>query len=200
MASNALNVNPYPSDEEEVFAGFSVEEIAEIQQRRQDFDREIEEMFDQSGTNSDVEIFVSGDEDDEEEDDESNESANEDAPPDLLQWSNTLSDINVEEFSVRDGPTKEFGIKVWMLADADNYYVPRFQIYLGKNRTNSELFQLKGLCYYVVWTLGEPYLDDHRHFFFDNFFTSTTLMRDLESRGMYACGTVRINRRDFPLI
>ena len=349
MASYDFNITPYSSDEEEVFAGFSVEEIAEIRQRRQHQD---EEMFDESGTNSDVEFFASGGEDDEEEDDESNESADEDAPPDSLQWSNTLSDINVEEFSVRHGPTKDlggqatskdflnlfinddyldeiarcsvayarskgdesfitnraeisaylglnilmgihrlpqlemfwdsdefigvegfkktipkqrfktlgkylhlvdpgdedandvlckvrslvtlledkfadayipgknvsvdeglvkfngrlsfkqympmkpdkFGIKVWMLADADNYYVPRFQVYLGKNRTNSELFQLKGLGYYVVWTLGEPYLDDHRHFFFDNFFTSTDLMRDLES----ACGTVRINRRDFP--
>lgn len=50
----------------------------------------------------------------------------------------------------------KFGIKVWLLADADTYYVPRFQVYLGKNRTNSELFQRKGLGYYVVWTLGEP--------------------------------------------
>ena len=94
----------------------------------------------------------------------------------------------------------KFGIKVWMLADADNYYVPRFQVYLGKNRTNSELFQRKGLGYYVVWTLGEPYLDNHRHFFFDNFFTSAELMRDLESRDTYACGTVRTNRREFPAV
>ena len=50
----------------------------------------------------------------------------------------------------------KFGIKVWMLADADNYYVPRLQIYSGKNQTTSALFQLKGLGYYVVWTLGEP--------------------------------------------
>lgn len=62
------------------------------------------------------------------------------------------------------------GIKVWLLADADTYYVPRFQVYLGKNRTNNELFRQKGLGFYVVWTLGEPYLDSHRHFFFDNFF------------------------------
>ncbi|XP_044181437.1 piggyBac transposable element-derived protein 4-like [Acropora millepora] len=111
MASYDFNVNPYSSDEEEVFAGFSVEEIAEIRQRRQhqDFDRDIEEMFDESGKNSDVEFFASGDEDDEEEDDESNESTDEDAPPDLLQWSNTLSDIDVEEFSVRHGPTKDLG-------------------------------------------------------------------------------------------
>ena len=76
----------------------------------------------------------------------------------------------------------KFGIKVWTLAKTDNYYVPRFQIYLGKNQTTSALFQLKGLGYYVVWTLGEPYSDDHCHFLFDNFFTSTDLLRDLESR------------------
>ena len=66
-------------------------------------------MFDESGTNSDVEIFASGDEDDEEEDDESNKSADEDAPPGALQWSNTLSNIIVEEFSVHHGPTKDLG-------------------------------------------------------------------------------------------
>ena len=69
---------------------------------------EIAEMFNESGTNSDVEFFSSGDEDDEE-DDESNESADEDTPPDPLQSSNTLSDINVEEFSLRRGPTKDLG-------------------------------------------------------------------------------------------
>ena len=90
MASCDFNITPYSSDEEEVFAGFSVEEIAEIRQRRQHQD---EEMFDESGTNSDVEFFASGGEDDEEEDNESNESADEDAPPDSLQWSNTLSDM-----------------------------------------------------------------------------------------------------------
>ena len=114
MASNEFNVNPYSSDKEEVFAGFSVEEIAEIrpQRQHQDFNREIEEMFHESGTNSAVEFFASEDEDDEEEDDESNESADEYAPPDPLQWLNTLSDINVEEFSVRHGPTKDLGGQV----------------------------------------------------------------------------------------
>ena len=78
----------------------------------------------------------------------------------------------------------KFDIKVWMLADADNYYVPQFQVYLGKNRTNSELFQRKGLGYYGVWTLRKPYLDNHCLFFFDNFFTSAELTQDLESRDM----------------
>lgn len=78
------------------------------------------------------------------------------------------------------------------------HYIPHFQVYLGKNRTNSELFQRKGLGYYVVWTLGEPYLNNNRHFFFDNLFTSADLMRDLEARNTYACGTVRTNRKDYP--
>ena len=33
----------------------------------------------------------------------------------------------------------KFGIKVWLLADANTYYVPRFQVYLRKNRTNTDL-------------------------------------------------------------
>ena len=46
-------------------------------------------------------------------------------------------------------PTKpdKFSIKVWLLADADTYYVPRFQVYLGKDRTNNDLFTRKGLGY-----------------------------------------------------
>ena len=92
----------------------------------------------------------------------------------------------------------KFVIKVWLLTYANTYYVRRFQVYSGKNRTNSDLFRRKGLRYYVVWTLGEPYLDNNRHFFFDNFFTSADLMRDLQSRNTYACGTVRQNRKDFP--
>jgi len=60
------------------------------------------------------------------------------------------------------------------------------------------LFRRKGLGYYVVWTLGEPYLDNNRHFFFDNFFTLVDLMRDLQSQNTCACSTVRQNRKDFP--
>ena len=53
----------------------------------------------------------------------------------------------------------KFGMKVWLLADADTYHVPHFQACLGKNHTNSDLIRQQGLGYYVVWTLGEPYLE-----------------------------------------
>ena len=92
----------------------------------------------------------------------------------------------------------KFGIKVWLLADSDSYYIPRFKIYLGKSRHNCELFQQKGLGFYVVWSLGEPYLDSNRHFFFDNFFTSVDLMKCLAERKTYACRTCRANRKGFP--
>ena len=34
----------------------------------------------------------------------------------------------------------KFGIPVWMLADRDNYYVPRFQVYLGNRMLRSVHF------------------------------------------------------------
>ena len=92
----------------------------------------------------------------------------------------------------------KFGMKVWLLADADTYHVPHFQACLGKNHTNSDLIRQKGLGYYVVWTLGEPSLDNNRHFFFDNFLTLADLMRDLQLRNTYTCGAVCQNRKDFP--
>ena len=94
-------------------------------------------------------------------------------------------------------PSK-FGIKVWLLADADTYFVPRFQVYLGKGREESQLFREKGLGHYVVWTLSEPYLNRHRHIFVDNFFSSADLMKSLLAKNTYACATTRKNRKGFP--
>lgn len=76
--------------------------------------------------------------------------------------------------------------------------VPQFQVYLSQNQTNSELFQGKGLCYYVVWTLGEPHINNNWHFFLDTFFSSADLMWDFEARNMYTCGTVRTTKKDYP--
>lgn len=71
-------------------------------------DSEIEDFFDlrpqERGSNSDVELYASGEE---EEGDE--ESAPEENPPNALQWSSTLREINVRQFSVRHGPTRDLG-------------------------------------------------------------------------------------------
>ena len=87
----------------------------------------------------------------------------------------------------------KFGIKVWLLADADTYFGPQYQIYLGKNR-NRNCSDVKGLGYYVVW----PYLDANMHLFFDYYFSSVDQRKSLELRDMYAWGTVHTICKGFP--
>ena len=118
MASGQSNVFPGSSDEEgDFFAGFTVEEIGQLRQDRQrrqqqellrDVDEEIDALIDEepqeSASNSDVEVFA----DDGDEETASNADSD-DAPPNPLQLSNTLGGINVEEFSVRHGPSRDLG-------------------------------------------------------------------------------------------
>ena len=77
MASGRFDVPWRSSDEEEdIFPGFSLKEVAEIrrrerQRRLRDVDREFEEIFEfgahEGGKNSDVEILVSEEEEENEE-------------------------------------------------------------------------------------------------------------------------------------
>ena len=46
--------------------------------------------------------------------------------------------------------------------------------------------------------LTEKYHCKNHHVFCDNFFMSPRLFRELHSHGLYACGTVRQMRQDFP--
>ena len=47
-------------------------------------------------------------------------------------------------------------------------------------------------------TLTEPLKGKFHHVYFDNFFTSTELLTDLEKDGVYACWTARKDRLGFP--
>ena len=87
------------------------------------------------------------------------------------------------------------GIKVWVRADSHNGYFSQFEIYQGKgSNTTPEL----GLGGSVVKTLTRPLVGKFHHVFMDNFFTSPALFNDLLQDGIYACGTVRSNRKGFP--
>ena len=79
-------------------------------------DEEIDALIDQepqeSASNSNVEVFADdGDEESHKSSDEETASNadSDDAPPNPLQWSNTLGGINVEGFSVRHGPSRDLG-------------------------------------------------------------------------------------------
>ena len=121
MASGRIDESRVSSDEEqEVFAGFTIEEIGDIRQARQtrqeqnllrNMDGEIEEFFDlrpqERGSNSDVELYASEEEEEGDEESSDEESDPEENRPNALQWSSTLREINVCQFSTCHGLTRD---------------------------------------------------------------------------------------------
>jgi hypothetical protein len=85
------------------------------------------------------------------------------------------------------------GIKVWALADSHNGYFHYFQVYTGKEGSGE-----KQLGQRVVKDLTKHLKGKNHHVFFDNFFTSQQLLRDLANDDIYSCGTARKDRRGFP--
>ncbi len=90
-------------------------------------------------------------------------------------------------------PTKR-GIKVWVLADSDNGYFCRLQVYTGKKGNTTE----NNLGSRVVKDLTFDFRNKWHHIFFDNYFNSKQLLCDLEAVGLYGCGTARKDRKLFP--
>ena len=84
-------------------------------------------------------------------------------------------------------------MKLWVLADSQNGYVPAFDVYTGASDTVEH-----GLAYSVVMNLIDPYLDLGYRLYIDNYYTSPRLFADLYKRKTLACGTVRTNRRGLP--
>ncbi|CAM4465576.1 unnamed protein product [Leuciscus chuanchicus] len=46
--------------------------------------------------------------------------------------------------------------------------------------------------------LARPYIGSHVSIFMDNFYSGVPLFEDLKAHGLYACGTVRSNRKGIP--
>ena len=89
-------------------------------------------------------------------------------------------------------PTKR-GFKMWALADSTNGYVYNFQIYKGRDpgRTTS-------LGEHVVRDLTKELEFSYRQVYFDNYFTTPNLLEYLYQKGIYAAGTIRVNRKNMP--
>ena len=54
------------------------------------------------------------------------------------------------------------------------------------------------MSYHVVTKLTEELTGKFHHVYFDSFFTSIPLATNLLENGIYMCGTIRKNRRQFP--
>lgn len=82
-----------------------------------------------------------------------------------------------------------------MAADASNGYVVNFSAYLKSERKNR---RIRGLGYDVVMKMAGPFLNGNHHLFFDNYFSSPSLLDHLLDQQTYARLTVWHTRKDLP--
>lgn len=85
------------------------------------------------------------------------------------------------------------GIKVWVRADSENGFFCDFDVYVGASASPE-----KGLGARVVKKLTRSLVGKNYHVYCDNFFSGVDLFADLQTEGIYACGTLRSNRLHFP--
>lgn len=89
------------------------------------------------------------------------------------------------------------GFKIWTMADMKGY-VKKFRIYQGKDEILEQEFKNYSLGERVVLHLTKTEWGKSRMIFFDNYFTSLTLLERLKTENTLACGTIRINRKGLP--
>lgn len=84
------------------------------------------------------------------------------------------------------------GYKMWVRAD-EKGFISQFQIYTGKVESTE-----KNLASRVVKDLTNDLIGKGYEIYFDNFFNSVSLMKDLLKCKIYACGTLRKGRKGIP--
>ena len=90
----------------------------------------------------------------------------------------------------------KWGMKLWCLCEATSGYCLAFTVYTGAETGVDAVTH--DLGYRVVMKLMENCLNENRHVYADNYFTSVLLAKDLLAEDTYLCGTTRAHRREFP--
>ena len=85
------------------------------------------------------------------------------------------------------------GIKMWYRADSKSGYLSDFEIYVGRSGKETE----QNLGYAVVTRLYQAIYGRWHTVYFDNFFTSLSLVEELFCNKTLSCGTVCLGRRNF---
>ena len=88
------------------------------------------------------------------------------------------------------------GFKVWVRADSVNGYFCDFDVYVGRPADGVSVET--GLGERVVTQLTHCLRGMNYHVYCDNFFSSCHLFEQLLKDGVYACGTTRTSRREYP--
>lgn len=86
------------------------------------------------------------------------------------------------------------GYRVWCRADSDPGYLMQFQVYEG---SDASWPAERALGEHVGLSLAEN-IQHGAQLYFDNYFTTTRLMKNLTEKGVLAAGTLRSNRKDLP--
>ena len=89
----------------------------------------------------------------------------------------------------------KFGIKFWLLADAQSKYLCNGEPYLGKDPSRGRSINLPAD---VCMTLLQPYFKKGYNVTTDNYFTSLKLAEELKQRKTTILGTIRKQRREVP--
>ncbi len=88
----------------------------------------------------------------------------------------------------------KYGVKIWVLADSCNNYVSNFEVYVkAKWRENCEV----GLGRNVLKRISNQLQGKSQNVYFDNYFNSAQLHKELNEVRMYGCGTVWTNSKVF---
>ena len=95
---------------------------------------------------------------------------------------------------IKSKPIK-WGFKAWMRCASSTGYAYHLELYTGKAANNNAPVGES-----VVLRLVEGLKDTHATIFFDNLFSSPTLIQTLYEDGIYGIGTVRKDRKHMPTL
>ena len=88
------------------------------------------------------------------------------------------------------------GCKLWV-RDYMNGYISKFDVYQGR-KEDYNFPACFGLGESVVAHFTSDLLQKNHHVYFDNYFSSVPLMEYLKTRNVFACVTIRSNRKYLP--
>ena len=89
----------------------------------------------------------------------------------------------------------KFGIKFWLLADAQSKYLCTGKLYLGRDLSRSRCSDLPGD---VCLTLLQSYYKKGYNVTTDNYFTSLKLVEEFKQKKTTILGSIRKQRREVP--
>ena len=86
--------------------------------------------------------------------------------------------------------------KLWCLADNDGY-IYEFDVYVGKDINGNQMKEY-GLGGDVAISLTDHLENKNDRIYFDNIFSSFSLCEYLQAYRIFACRTIRSNKKDLP--